>query len=102
MEFYKQATVIPGRIIHGVESPGPAFLRHSRLQHYVRMEQRSSHWHPAPFCLLKAASVLYSNLFIRLQKVSALNISLLLNLFIFFISLGFVLFVLFCHCHFAA
>jgi len=41
------------------------------------MEQRSSRWHPAPFCLLKAASVLYSNPVSSLSKVNALNISLL-------------------------
>jgi len=93
--------VIPGWITHGMDSPGPAFLHHSWPQHHICTEQRSSHWHPAPFCLLKAASVLYGNPLTSLSKVSALNISLLPNLFTFCISLGFILFGLFYHRHYA-
>lgn len=47
--------MIPGWITHSVDSLGPAFLHHSWPQHY------SSHWHPAAFCMLKAASVLSRN-----------------------------------------
>lgn len=97
--FPPQVAVLSEWIIHGVDSPGLTCLHHSWPHHHVWMEHRSS---PAPFCLLKAASALYRNLLTSISKVTTLNLSLLPNLFTFCISLGFVLFGLFYHCHYAA